>query len=188
MTSTSDVKRRHLTRSGYARGILPGRHGSWAVSLSMKQEVGAARQTGFKSQLTDSVFVAYRIDRFAEVKAVYSKPSGRSHSGLRTLAAIAFVKTRDREQRVRLLRGVVRKARSFRVTEEKPSAPALVSAKALRPPSIAAPLYDNGTALPYGAVSVRRSRPWSPRTPGNQADPALDKTMGRPVAGRPIVQ
>ena len=87
----------------------------------MKQEVGAARQTGFKSQLTDSVFVAYRIDRFAEMKAVYSKPSGRSHSGLRTLAAIAFVKTRDREQRqrVRLLRGVVRKARSFRASEEK---------------------------------------------------------------------
>ena len=162
MTSTSDVKRRHLTRSGYARGILPGRHGSWAVSLSMKQEVGAARQTGFKSQLTDSVFVAYRIDRFAEMKAVYSKPSGRSHSGLRTLAAIAFVKTRDREQRqrVRLLRGVVRKARSFRVTEEQPSAPALVSAKASRPLSIAAPLYDNGTALPYAAVSVRRTRPW----------------------------
>src|SRR5437660_7933804 len=53
MTSTSDVKRRHLTASGYPRGTLPGRHSIRAVSLSMKQEVGAARQTGLKSRPAD---------------------------------------------------------------------------------------------------------------------------------------
>jgi hypothetical protein len=54
MTSTSDVKRRHLPQSGYAKGILPGRQGIWWCHDQWKQEVRAARQTGFKSRRADS--------------------------------------------------------------------------------------------------------------------------------------